>query len=313
MKKTDEQNSLTIPEIIKKLKLYGIDAERKSVSRDIQTLIDSNYSILSAGKQEGFYMTDHTFEDYELKIISDAISSAMFITKKDSIHLVDKLKLIATPTGEKILGDMLHIDEDIKTDNIYSKQTIDKIISAIKSNRKINFQYYDFNENYEKVLKRDGHIYSISPYYLIWKDEEYFLLGNPDSHNNLTHFQISMMFGASISDQRRKSHDEVTQLKTNFDLGKYIRENINMYTGEIINVTLKCHNSILKEILKKFGKNTRILKVDKIYFKVNIMVTDNDGLYQWIMQFGQLIEVVSPTYIRTKIKTLLLDSLKNYQ
>jgi len=312
MQKTDEYNPLKISDVISKLSLYGIDAERKSVSRDIQTLIDGGYSILSAGKQSGYYMTDHAFEDYELKIITDAVCSAKFITKTDSFNLVNKLKSIATPTAEKILSGMMWIDDEIKTDNKSSKYTVDTIINAIKNEKKINFRYIDYNEDYEKVLRRDGHLYSVSPYYLVWNEEDYYLLGSPDSHDNLTHFQISMMVDASISDDTRKRRDDIIQLKGTFDLGKHIRENISMFTGEVSDVVLKCHNKMLRFIIRKFGKSTHISKIDDEYFRTRIRATDNDGLYQWIMQNCQNVQVISPESIRDKIKDLLSNALKEY-
>jgi predicted DNA-binding transcriptional regulator YafY len=122
------------------------------------------------------------------------------------------------------------IDDEIKTDNSSSKYTVDTIINALKAERKINFRYIDYNENYEKILRRDGHLYSVSPYYLVWNEEDYYLLGSPDSHDNLTHFQISMMVDTSISDDVRKRREDIIQLKGTFDLGKHIRENISMLT-----------------------------------------------------------------------------------
>jgi len=312
LEKTDEQHPLTIPEILSQLKLYGIEAERKSVAYDMQILDDSGYSIVSAGKHLGFYMTEHTFEDYELKIIADAVCSARFITAKDSLNLISKLKSIATPTGEKILSDMLYLDNDIKTDNNHSKYTVDKIITAIKTNKKISFKYYDYDSNYKRVLRRNGHLYSVSPYYLVWSGEDYFMLGSPDSHSNLTHFQISMMVDTAITDEPRKSRSEIVQLTADFDLGKYIRETVNMFTGEVAPVTLKCHNSMLREIRRRFGKNTRISKIDASHFTTTVKVTHNDGLYQYLMQYSQLVQVTSPAHVRDKIKELLSDALSQY-
>ena len=66
MRKTDEEHALTIAEIIGKLRLYGIEAERKSVARDLQTLADSGYSVMSAGKREGYYLAEREFDDLSL-------------------------------------------------------------------------------------------------------------------------------------------------------------------------------------------------------------------------------------------------------
>lgn len=313
MKHTDEQHPLTISEVIDKLNLYGIEAERKSVSRDLQVLNDSGYTILSAGKYDGYYMADREFEDYELMVIQSAISSAKFITKKDSANIIKKIKRIATPSLEKILNDMLYIDGTVKTDNLAAKYAIDKVIEAIKGNRKLNFKYFEYDFNGNKQLRRGGHIYTVSPFYLVWSNEEYYLLANPDSHNNITHFKIAMMTEVSISDNARKKRTEVTELQGNFDLCKYIRSNIHMYTGKVEDITALCHNSLRTEVLSRFGRESRLRKVENNCFEAHLRVANNDGLYQWLMQFGEKIKVVSPEHIRDKVKNLLCDALRQYE
>ena len=74
---------MTYGQIGGKLRLYGIEAERKLISRDIQTLIDCGYVVLSAGKREGYYLADRDFDDYEIMMMYAAVSRAKSITDKD--------------------------------------------------------------------------------------------------------------------------------------------------------------------------------------------------------------------------------------
>jgi hypothetical protein len=62
--------------------LYGIAAERKSICRDINILKDdAGYDIaLSEDNKQGYYMVSRDFEDWELKILIDAIWGAKFLT-----------------------------------------------------------------------------------------------------------------------------------------------------------------------------------------------------------------------------------------
>ncbi|MBQ3236694.1 MAG: WYL domain-containing protein, partial [Oscillospiraceae bacterium] len=75
LKKTDEQHPVNTNDLIEYLGEKGISAERKSVARDIAALRDAGYSIILCDElKRGYYMTDQLFEDYELKIIADAVS-----------------------------------------------------------------------------------------------------------------------------------------------------------------------------------------------------------------------------------------------
>ena len=81
LKKTDEQHPVNTGDLIKYLDGKGITAERKSVARDVAALREAGYSIILCDElRKGYYMTDQLFEDYELKIIADAVSGAKSIT-----------------------------------------------------------------------------------------------------------------------------------------------------------------------------------------------------------------------------------------
>jgi predicted DNA-binding transcriptional regulator YafY len=312
LKKTDEEHPLTIGEIIGKLRLYGLEAERKSISRDIQALNDSGYSVLSAGKREGYYLAEREFDDYELVMIFAAIARAKFITEKDSRIIQKKLKSIAPPGMEKLLSDMV-ADGAVKTDNAGAKYAIDKITHAIRDDKKLCFQYFEYGEDAKKRLRRNGHIYTVSPFYLAWVKEELYLIANPDSHAYLTHFKVAMLTKVDISDEQRKSRDEITELAGRFDLNKYVRESIDMYSGEAVTVTARCHNSILTEVINRFGESAISHTTDGNWRLITIRAADNEGLYRWAMQYGDRVEVISPESAREAIKQKLAAALEIYR
>lgn len=311
LKKTDEEHALTIGEIINKLHLYGIEAERKSVSRDIQTLIDSGYTILSAGKREGYFMVGKDFDDYELAMLYAAVACAKFITEDDTRNIHKKIKNISAPSIENLLSEMVAIGA-IKTDNKAVKYSIDKIIRAIRDNKRLKFQYIEYNADAKKQLRRGGHIYKVSPFFLAWANEELYLIANPDSHSNLTHFKVAMLTNTEITAEKRKSRNEIEELTGDFDLSKYLRENINMYSGETVTVTLRFHYSILSDIVSTFGQDIWLSKSDGEWLSCKCQAVDNDGLYGWIMQYGDKIEIVSPSKSRKAVIRRLSTALARY-
>ena len=134
LKKTDEQHPVNTNELIAYLAEKGVTAERKSVARDISALREAGYSIILCDElKRGYYMTDQLFEDYELKIIADAVSGAKFITYDDSVSIVEKLCELASPTGEEIIKEHTFIDEKIKSKNKKVRFNIDRVITAIKT------------------------------------------------------------------------------------------------------------------------------------------------------------------------------------
>ena len=310
-RKTDESHALTISEIIDKLRLYGIEAERKAISRDIQTLSDGGYTIISAGKREGYYLSEGLFEDYELMMLFSAITRAKFITAKDSRAVLKKLSSI-TPFGmEKLLKEM-ELGDSLKTTNVGAKYAIDGIIRAIKDDRKLRFQYFEYAGDGKKILRRDGHVYNVSPFYLAWVRDELFMIANPTSHQWLTHFNVAKMTKVEVSDEPRKARSEIEELTEKFNLGEYIKESMNMYTGEAIDVTIRCHKDLLFDVEMAFGSDIWPRKSDGDWVSVTVRAKDNQGLYRWLLQYGDKIEVVSPSHIRAEVKAALVAAIDIY-
>ncbi len=297
LKKTDEQHPVNTNDIIAYLSEKGLSAERKSVARDIEAIRKAGYSIILCDEyKRGYYMTDQIFEDYELKMIADAVSGTKFLTYGDSEKLVNKLCEIATFTGEEIIKEHTFIDQTIKSKNKFVRFNIDKVINAIKHKKKITFQYYETGPDGNMTLKRDGHIYEISPYYLCWAEDGYFLIGNSKSHDHLTHFRVDMMINVEIIKEPIRPREEIVELTENFSIGEYLRQNVNMYTGELMQVTLECSLNAAPDFRSRFGTDIKVVPINENYFRADVTVTKGEGFIRWIMQFDpDDIKVIWPS------------------
>ena len=313
MKKTDEFHPVNSSQILEKLKQYGINAERKSVGRDLACLEDAGYSIIKcADHNKGWYMTDQAFEDYELKILCDAVGSATFLTDKDTRELMKKVRDLATAEGEKLIGATTYLDAGIKTDDKSSKLKIDGLTRAIKAGRKITFQYYEDAPGNKRRLRRDGHVYSVSPYYLVLQDNQYFLICNPDSHDGLTHFRLEMITNLQITEEPSRRAEELPSHGDKFDLGAYLRRSQNMWAGEQVQVQLRCENYIRDVIRRRFGKQVMMIDDGPEHFTVKVEAADNTGLYQWLAEQGTRVTVLWPAEVRDHYVRYLQDMLKLY-
>ena len=54
---------------------------------------------------------------------------------------------------------------------------VDKLHTAIGSNHMVTFRYFEYNMRKERVFRREGKRYRVSPYGLIWDNENYYLAG----------------------------------------------------------------------------------------------------------------------------------------
>ncbi len=90
---TDEQNGLTIPELIAELEKRGIFAVRKTLYEDIAVLNEYGYDIWceKASKSNRYYVVDRKFDRTEVQILLQAIQSARFLTNNKTEKLTIKL------------------------------------------------------------------------------------------------------------------------------------------------------------------------------------------------------------------------------
>ena len=85
LEKTDEQNPMTIGEIISELAAYDIMAERKSIYSDFELLRQFGLNIeTQRDKTTRYYIAQRQFELPELKLLVDAVQSSRFVTEKKS-------------------------------------------------------------------------------------------------------------------------------------------------------------------------------------------------------------------------------------
>ena len=106
--KTDQNNPLTINEIIEELDIYNIKAERKSIYTDFEVLRQFGLDIVVVkSKTTGYYLANRKFEVDDLKLLVDAVQSANFITSEKCDELITKLISLTSIEQIKLIGEPL--------------------------------------------------------------------------------------------------------------------------------------------------------------------------------------------------------------
>ena len=87
---TDETHALTAQEIIAKLSDYSVNAERRTLYKDLAMLEQYGMDIITEQTSAGYYyhLGNRDFELPELKLLVDAVQSSKFITEKKSRELI---------------------------------------------------------------------------------------------------------------------------------------------------------------------------------------------------------------------------------
>lgn len=310
MERTDDEHGLTLEEIISALSEYGVDAERKALYDDFETLRLFGFDIdKRRDKSVRYHMISRDFELPELKLLVDAVQSSKFITRKKSSELIRKIESFTSKYEAQKLQRQVYVANRIKTMNESIYYTVDYIHEAINNNVKVSFKYFEWNEKKEKVLRHNAKTYKISPFALTWDDENYYMIGFDSEENKIKHYRVDKMQNLSVTDAKRDG----AEFFKNFDMALYSNKTFGMFGGKEETVTLRCANSLAGVIIDRFGSDTVFYNVNDQTFDFNIKVQTSPHFLTWIMNFGNKITVLSPDSVKDELVNLAKEIIEQYK
>ena len=305
---TNEDNPITVNELISKLEAMGVGAERKSIYDDIESLIAFGADICTVrSRSNQYFMASREFELPELKLLVDSVQSAKFITEKKSMQLIKKIGMLTSRYDAEKLNRQVYVYNRAKTLNEHIYFNVDRLHEAISNNSKITFKYFEYTIDKQKQYRKDGGLYNESPVALCWDDENYYLIAYNEKHENYVHYRVDKMENINLTNEKRVLPDE------EFNLANYTKTMFSMYSGETQRVEIQFDKSLVGVVLDRFGMDTPILKASGIdSFKAIVNVAVSPQFMSWVASFGKRAVILEPKSVKDDYKKFLYDSLKNY-
>ena len=287
-------------DIVEKLGAYGISAERKTLYQDFELLRDFGFDIIGQQARRNFYyhMGNRRFELPELKLLVDSVQSAKFITDKKSNTLIKKLEGMVSKYEARKLQRQVIISGRIKAMNESIYYNVDKLHEAIGTDRQIRFKYFRWNIKKEMELRKDGAWYQVSPWALMWDDENYYLVGYDAEDGKIKHYRVDKMWRISVADRKREGKE---QFKA-FNMPRYTKSLFGMFGGEEVKVTLEAENGMVGILLDRFGKDIPVKPVDADHFRTSVVVAVSSQFLGWIMALGDGVKIIGPDKVVARMK-----------
>ena len=300
--KTDEEHTLSTTQIIKILEFeYGILSHRQTIKTDIEMLRQFGFEIEEIKSTQNRYnMFARTFDTPELKLLIDAVESSKFITSSKSKELVEKISLLTSEHVAASLKRNVSCEGRIKPENEKVYIILDTINDAINKNKKISFQYFQYNVKKEKKLKRDGEPYVITPLHLVWNGDCYYMVGVYDYQQRLGSFRVDR-----IAKQPTILDQDATAAPEGFDIDTYINTTFRMYNCEHEEVELICDNSVMDSIIDRFGEDVTTYANDMKSFRAIVNVATSHVFYSWIFGFGGKVKIKAPQKAKDEYEDML--------
>lgn len=300
---SDEDHVLTAKQLCEKLEDYGVQAERKSIYTDIATLSQFGLDIINAkSPRRGFFMASRQYEIAEVRLLIDAVQAANFISNKKTIALKDKLYRLVSRSQAEDMESQVFIENKLKCDNEEMYYIIDTINKAIRQGMQIEFSYKKRKLTRKMTTSNEEKKFLVNPYALVWINDRYYLICNNPKYDNLMHTRLDRMKKIEILDEKARSFAEVSEYKHVFDATDYASKMFNMYSGEVNQIELRCSNSIIDEILDRFGSEMPLKADGDEHFIIKVQAAMSEGLVSWLLQYGAAIKVQSPMTLANEVK-----------
>lgn len=310
MENTDEENKMSIKDLILALESYGISAERKSIYTDIEDLQDFGIDIIcEKGRSNYYYIGNRQFELAELKLLVDSVQASRFITHKKSNELIGKLQKLTSIHNAKFLKRQVNVYNRIKSMNEKIYYSIDVIHNAMRLNKMVEFKYYSYDVDKNFVPRRDGEIYRVIPYSLNWANEKYYLVGYYERYDEVSSFRVDRMGEARVSEE-----DAIVMEKyKDFDIVEYENKVFGMFGGDLETVEIEFENSMINIVIDKFGKDILIHNKTDTHFRITVDLAITNMFFSWLFIFGGKAKIIGPDKVKNQVKEYLEEIMDVYK
>lgn len=300
LEQTDDMHSLTMEQILTELQRYGITAERKSIYADMEALRLYGLDIIKEKRNRTCYyhVGEREFELAELKLLVDAVQSSKFITEKKSKKLIQKLAGFLSRYEAKKLQRQVFVSGRIKTMNESIYYNVDMIHEAIASNVKIKFKYYNWDVDKNMVLRHDGDDFCVSPWGLLWDDENYYLIGYDSLAGIMKHYRVDKMLKLSLIGDKREGRQHFRE----YDMAIYARKHFGMFDGKEERVRMEFENRFAGVVIDRFGKDVTMRKLDTEHFVVVADVAVSEQFLGWIFALGSGARIIGPENVVERMR-----------
>ena len=265
---SDEAHPVGIAQMVEMLESCGIPAERKSLYADLEALREFGLDIVQTrGKTVGYYVGTRDFELPELKLLVDSVQSSKFITQRKTLALIRKIESLASVHDAAALQRQVY---------------------------KIRFLYFEYTVKKERRYRHDGAFYEVSPYALMWDDENYYMLAYDAQTASIRHYRVDKMAQISTLESFRDGKDAFRKV----DMSAYSKKVFGMFAGEAETVRLRFSNHLAGAVIDRFGRDVMLIREDDEHFSVSIEAVVSPQFYAWVFGFGAEAEILSPAKVR---------------
>ena len=297
---TDEDRPLSTNQLCAMLEAEGITCDRRTLAEDVDILNANGFEVLRRRTRYAmlFYIVDRRFDLAEVKILIDAIQAASFITPQKTKELTEKVASLAGSHMATVLTGNLVTFNTRKHTNEAIYYTVDTLERALQQKQKASFQYFDLDENGNRVLRKKSDRYIVNPVGLVYHEDNYYLVTYHEIHEATVNYRVDRMADVRLEDEPIVGQAIVLS----GELGSYTERVFKMFNGPQATVELQFDRKLTDAVYDKFGESVEIIACNRGLCRATVEVLVSPVFFGWCFQFGRSMKILSPEPVAADMK-----------
>lgn len=196
----------------------------------------------------------------------------------------------------------------------YNKQlmyVLDTINEAISQHKKISFVYNQYGSDFKLHPKREEK-YIVNPYQMVANNGFYYLIGNYDKYDDISHYRLDKMTCVEMLTEKVKQQNQVMGLEQGLNLPKHMAEHIYMFSGGSVTINMLVDETIIGELVDWFGNDFYVIKKRQNNQVLVRLRCNEQAFFYWTLQYGPYVEVLEPVSLRRKIAEAVSEMNEKY-
>jgi proteasome accessory factor B len=309
---SENKRGYTISDIHSSLEKWDVIVDKKTISRDIDSL--SGICFISEEERNGktyytadkFRLRDITFTSPELISLSfmlELLKPYQYMTMgKTAQELIHKLLDNTTNLNREFIkhfSGMVTINTNNYISDEVNPEIEERIQTAIRNKTKVRIIYHSFGGDEDTIR-------IIHPYELMINDGALCVVGFCELRNDIRDFRVSRIKAITPL-------EETYIIPTDYFLKKARSKFIHL-SGNMVEQIILAFEGPTAKYIQEYESDLADEIVETatgIQFIRDTSVTDE--LVRWILQFGSGVRVLNPPHLKEKIRQELVKNLGQYQ
>ena len=302
---SDPEHPLSMGELRRLLRLeYGLTCDRRTVYGALNTLRQAGVDIPQfQDSGAGYYLLSRRLEPSEVRLLLDCAAAFPGMSERQYRGLERKL-LRGLSRSQRQTCRPLSLPTVYRGVNREVLLAVEVLEEAIAAGQQVSFQYMEYRMD-KKLHPRRERPYQVHPYGLCFANGNYYLICRYPGYDTLSHYRVDRIQNPVLTPEPRDP------LPQGLDLSHYVQERVYQISRTSIQAVLRCENSLLSDVLDRFGLDTMLHDNGDGTFDA-VVTAEPEGLKFWAMQYLERCEIRKPQRLRQELARTLREGWELY-